>query len=353
MDAIKSAGYNIYFNDNCYSYLAENIQQGDYSKIFILADTNTSRLCLPLFLPSLVAGVPVEIIEIDAGEEYKTLETCTRVWEALTELGADRRSLLINLGGGVVTDLGGFVAAAFKRGMDFINVPTTLLAMVDASVGGKTGVDLGNIKNQVGVIKNPVAVLIDTAYLDTLPQQELRSGLAEMLKHGLIADKNYWNNFTSLSGLTTDDFLPLIHRSVTLKNEIVQQDPYEKNVRRLLNFGHTSGHAIETYFLNIKKPLLHGEAVAIGMVLEACLSFEKKLLPAEEYIEIRTVITSIFDTITFSAADIEEIIALMVHDKKNEFGKVNFVLLEKIGKGVINQPVEKELIIRAFDDYSR
>jgi 3-dehydroquinate synthase len=353
MQAIETSGYTIQFNEGCYTYLQKLLVPGSYSTIFVLADTNTSDHCIPHFLAQVATEIPIEIIEIEPGEANKTIKTCIEVWHVLTDLGAERKSLLINLGGGVVTDLGGFAASTFKRGIDFINVPTTLLAMVDAAIGGKTGVDLGSIKNQVGVINNPEAVLVDTTFLETLPAEEMRSGLAEMLKHGLITDKGYWNNFTDLNGLTTDDIGRLIHRSVEIKTEIVLQDPNENGIRKILNFGHTMGHAIESYFLENenKTTLLHGEAVAIGMILEAHFSLEKKYITTGEYIEIKSVISSIFEKVSFTPEDIDAIIKLLVHDKKNEFGAVNFVLLQGLGRAVINQPVENALIYKAFDDY--
>jgi len=353
MQHITSSGYNIYFNNDCYTYLKELLVQGSYSNIFIIADENTSQHCLPNFLAQLATELPIEIIEFDAGEINKNIETCIQVWHALTDMGADRKSLVINVGGGVVTDLGGFAASTFKRGMDFINVPTTLLAMVDASVGGKTGVDLGVLKNQIGVINNPVAVLIDTQYLETLPGAEMRSGLAEMLKHGLIEDEKYWAEFSNLDGLTTDDLGSLIYRSVLIKNNVVMQDPTEKGLRKILNFGHTLGHAIESYFLESpdKTTLLHGEAIAIGMMLEAHISMAQNMLPETEYIQIKEVILSIFPKVEFTAQDIEIVIGLLIHDKKNEAGKVQFVLLERIGHAVINKEVENQLIFNAFADY--
>lgn len=353
MQPIQSAGYSIYFNEDGYVHLQQLLAPGAYSKLFVLADSNTAQHCMPRFLQQLATDIEIEIIEIEPGEENKTIDTCTGVWRALAELGADRKSLMVNVGGGMVTDLGAFVASTFMRGIDYVNVPASLLAMVDASVGGKTGVDLDNLKNHVGVFSTPKAVVIDVNFLETLPQEEMRSGLAEMLKHGIIADRNYWNNFADMSGLTTDDLAMLIHRSVEIKNEIVLADPKEQGERMLLNFGHTLGHAIESYFLGLpeKPTLLHGEAVAIGMILEAYLSLEKGLLPIEEYREIKEVISYIFPPITFTDSDIETIIALLAHDKKNAFGTVNFVLPETIGSAKIRQQAENALIYKAFADY--
>jgi len=355
MQHIQSSGYNIYFNGECYNYLQKLLQPGSYSTVFIITDENTSQHCLPNFLAQLATELPFEIIEIEPGESNKTIETCIQVWHALTDLGADRKSLIINVGGGVVTDLGGFAACTFKRGMDFINVPTSLLAMVDASVGGKTGVDLGVLKNQIGIINNPIAVLVDTQFLETLPAEQMRSGLAEMLKHGLIESKDYWKELTDLNNLTTDDLGSLIYQSVQIKNEVVMQDPNEKGLRKILNFGHTLGHAIESYFLESddKTTLLHGEAIAIGMILEGYISARQNLLPEAEYQELKSVIHSIFPKVSFSQNDINSIISLLVHDKKNESGKVQFVLLERIGHAVINKTVDNSLIFNAFEDYQK
>jgi len=225
--------------------------------------------------------------------------------------------------------------------------------MVDASVGGKTGVDLGVLKNQVGIISNPKAVLVDTVFMETLPTEQMRSGLAEMLKHGLIADKAYWNEFTGLAGLTTDDLGGLIHRSVEIKNEVVAQDPYEKGLRKILNFGHTLGHAIESHFLEDedKTALMHGEAIAVGMVLEAHISLQLGLISETEYREIKEVIRALYMPVRFSPQDVEEIIKLTAHDKKNEAGVVKYTLIEKIGLAVINKSAENDLIISAFADY--
>jgi 3-dehydroquinate synthase len=293
------------------------------------------------------------VLEIEPGEEQKTIDTCVSIWNVLTEYGADRKSLVINIGGGVVTDLGGFVAATFKRGIDFIHVPTTLLAMVDASVGGKNGVDLGNLKNQVGTITTPRLLLIDTAFLASLPQNQMRSGLAEMLKHGLIYDKPYWEKFIDLAQFDFADFDTLLYRSVEIKCEIVSQDPTEKGIRKALNFGHTLGHAIESHFLESdeKQTLLHGEAIAAGMILEAYISKEKGWLSQAEFDEVNTVIKNVFDTIEMDADDVSEIQKLLVHDKKNEYGKVLFALLDGIGGIKINAEVENELILKAFDAY--
>lgn len=353
MQTIKANHYEIFFNENCYHYLSELLTPERYSKIFVIVDENTSQYCLPTFLSQLATEITIEIIELEAGKPYKNIATCLEVWQAMTDLGGDRKSIVLNLGGGVVTDLGSFVACTFKRGIDFINVPTTLLSMVDASVGGKNGVDLGNLKNQIGIIREPKAVLIDTAFLSSLSAREMRSGLAEMLKHGLIADKAYWNKFKSLKDLNTEDLDVLIHQSVEIKNSIVSEDLTENGIRKSLNFGHTLGHAIESYFLENenKENLLHGEAVALGMILEAYLSMAKGYLTSEEYQEIKYHLNDIYEIVDFNEKDIQNIIDLMIYDKKNEFGKVQFALLESIGKIKINQFCDNDLIYNAFEDY--
>ena len=354
MQTITANNYNVYFDSKGYKTLAEMLKPSHYSKIFILVDENTSQYCLPHLLNNLATEIEIEIIELEVGEIHKNIATCTEVWGALSELGGDRKSILINLGGGVISDLGGFVACTFKRGIDFINIPTTLLSMVDASIGGKNGVDLGNLKNQIGIIREPKAVIVDTQFLNTLPQNEMRSGLAEMLKHGLIFDKKYWDKFKNLKDLSTEDLNHLIHQSIQIKNTIVCEDLTENGIRKSLNFGHTLGHAIESYFLenDSKTSLLHGEAIAVGMILESFISREKGLLKNEEYQEIKYIINDIFERIEFTQNEIEKIIELLIFDKKNEFGKVQFALLDGIGKIKINQESDNELIYKAFRDYS-
>jgi len=350
MKSIQTETYPIHFNSNSYKALNTHLKQTNYSLIFILVDENTHNLCLTKFLQQVETTCTIEIIEIESGEEHKTIETCVGVWNVLSELGADRKSLIINLGGGVVTDLGGFVASTFKRGINYINVPTSLLAMVDASVGGKTGVDLGHLKNQIGVINSGEMVLIDTSFLETLPENQMRSGLAEMLKHGLIYSRDYWNKFTTTETLNYDD---LIYESVIIKNSIVTQDPLEENLRKTLNYGHTLGHAIESYFLSHpeKEALLHGEAVAIGMILANYISTELTGLSKVENDEIKTVIKTIFGEVTVLPSDYDAIIELLKYDKKNEHGNINFVLLEDMGKTKINCLVSNDVIVKAFEYY--
>ncbi len=353
--AKMAIGAPVFYRENAYEKLATYLAENKASKIFILVDSNTHNFCLSIFLARLTTEIPIEVIEMEAGETHKNLETCSQIWNVLSELGADRKSLMLNLGGGVVTDLGGFVASCFKRGIPYINIPTTLLAMVDASVGGKTGVDLGNLKNQIGVINNAKMVLIDPGYLKSLPANEMRSGLAEILKHGLIKDEAYWNKLTALSELNLEDLDKIIEESVNIKAEIVARDPEEKDLRKTLNYGHTLGHAIESYFLThaTKTRLLHGEAVAIGMILATFISSELKKFPKKKMQQITRSILDMYGKVEFEDRDITEIIDLMKYDKKNEFGKINFVLLEDIGKPLIDCLVPNDVIYKAFDFYGK
>lgn len=354
MNSIQAANYFVHFNSNCYTKLHKHLQDSNYSKIFILVDSQTHKHCLPNFLAVLATETPIEVIEIASGEIHKNIETCTGVWNVLSELNADRKSLLINVGGGVVTDLGGFVASTFKRGISYINVPTSLLSMVDASVGGKTGVDLGTLKNQIGVINIPEMVLIDTSFLNTLPANQMRSGLAEMLKHGLIYDQAYWKKMINLSNFTIEDLDILIHESVQIKNSVVTEDPTEKGLRKILNFGHTLGHAIESYLLTheTKEALLHGEAIAIGMILACYISNKQEQFPAEKLSEIKKVILDMYGKVQLDHSDYEAIIELMKYDKKNSHGNINFVLLNDIGTPVLDKIVPNSTIIDAFNFYN-
>ncbi|MBJ6368653.1 3-dehydroquinate synthase [Snuella sedimenti] len=354
MDSITANNGIIHFNDTCFPSINQHLKKKNFSKIFILVDENTHENCLPYFLSKLETDTAIEIIEIEAGEIHKTIDTCVGVWNTLSELDADRKSLLINIGGGVITDLGGFVASTFKRGIAYINVPTSLLAMVDASVGGKTGVDLGHLKNQIGVISTPDIVLIDTQFLNTLPQNQMRSGLAEMLKHGLISNASYWNKFKDLSKLTLDDLDTLIYESVLIKKHVVDADPFENGLRKTLNYGHTLGHAIESYFLSNpdKTTLLHGEAIVIGMVLASYISTELAGFPKETTLEIKNILKGHYGHVEITKDDYPKIMDLLKYDKKNYHGNINFVLLEAIGKPKIDCLVEDKIILDAFEFYA-
>lgn len=343
---------NISYEEKGLKNLYHILSDKNYSSVFVLVDTNTKEKCLNRFVRiSKIENATV--LTMPAGEENKNLITCEALWNELSFLGADRDSALINLGGGVVTDLGAFVACTFKRGIDFYNIPTTLLSMVDASLGGKTGIDLGSLKNQIGTIQEPQEVIIDSEWLSTLQIKEIRSGFAEMLKHGLIASPDYWNSLKLIKKLTPPILTDYIKTSIKLKSEIVISDPKEKGLRKILNFGHTLGHAIESYFLAspTKKRLLHGEAIAIGMVLEAYLSVHCSELSIEEANDIKTTFSNHFGIVKISTIEQNEIINLLRHDKKNKAGRINFSLLKSIGIPKIDVEVPKEYFPKAFKYY--
>jgi len=351
MQTIQAVSYPVHFNENGYKKLAEFLSENSYSSIFILVDNNTHELCYPRFIQNLATETRIEVIEIEAGEIHKNLETCIGIWNAMTELGADRKSLMITVGGGVITDMGGFVSSAFKRGIDFINIPTTLLSMVDASVGGKTGVDLGVLKNQIGFFANPQMVIVDPEYLQTLSDREIRSGTAEILKYGLTYDVHLFNEIKDNSDLNIVD---LIHRSIEIKNEVVIEDPKEAGLRKILNYGHTLGHAIESYFLETesKENLTHGEAIAIGMVCESYMSAKLLGFPFDVVDQIKETVLKIYGKIEILESDFDAITALLKHDKKNVGGNVNFVLLNKLEDFKLDCKVPIDIVIDSMKYYN-
>ena len=296
----------------------------DYSQIAILVDENTKRDCLSIFLSANPQLNHALIIEIKSGEENKNILTCNFIWQQLTENNFDRNSLLINLGGGVIGDMGGFCGSTYKRGIDFIQIPTTLLAMVDASVGGKLGIDFDGLKNQVGLFKNPKTVIIYPEFLKTLDKNQLVFGFAEVVKHALIADKEFWNTILE-TPFEKLNWNYIIETSVQIKNKIVLNDQREKGERKKLNFGHTFGHAIESFYLQKGTPIFHGQAIALGMLIESKMSDLSKL----EQREITEFILSNF-TLPYNPAK-NKLIAFMQNDKKNKVGKINFSLLKGIG----------------------
>jgi 3-dehydroquinate synthase len=275
------------------------------------------------------------------------MEVCFQVWQALSDYEIGRKDLIINLGGGVVTDMGGFIAAVFKRGLDFIHVPTTLVGMVDAAIGGKTGIDLGPYKNQIGVFKQPVLVLIDTIFLSTLNDSERLNGYAEMLKHALIFDRELWDLLT-VSHLNKVCNRKFIERSAKIKMSIVEKDPFEKDLRKVLNYGHTIGHALEGYFLELNEFLPHGQAVGIGMIAETYLSHKKGLLSEMAMKNILSHLSAVFHVPEFSKNAIPQILKLCRNDKKNESTKINFTLLCEIGNAKVNQHVSEADVAEAL-----
>jgi 3-dehydroquinate synthase len=352
MKSIQAVTYPVHFQRKAYEKLSNLVQENNYSTIFILVDENTMEHCYPKFIPNFATDKRIEVIEIESGEINKNIETCIGVWNAITELGGDRKSLVITLGGGVITDLGGFVASCFKRGIDFVNIPTTLLSMVDASVGGKTGVDLGVLKNQIGLFANPQMVIVDTDYLTTVTDREIKSGTAEIIKYGITYDLKLFNEIKHNKGLKIND---LIYRSIEIKNEVVLQDPKEQNLRKILNFGHTLGHAIESFYLESedKENLTHGEAIAIGMVCESFMSSKLLGFPTEKLSEIKDVILSIYNKTNLLKEDFTNIMELLKHDKKNVNGQVNFVLLNDYESHKLDCKVSEELIIESMEFYNK
>lgn len=318
-----------------------------WTNLYILVDENTKEDCLPLLLESSKMLKEANVLVLDPGEDTKTIEIADSLWNSLLETGADRKSLLINLGGGVVTDLGGFVASTFKRGIDFIHVPTSLLGQVDAALGGKTGVNLEYSKNQVGTFAHPLFVFVDSQFLRTLPERELLSGLAEVIKYGLIADRKLFELLKAKDSLIPN-LDSIIAASIQTKEEFVKSDFKETGDRKKLNFGHTVGHAIESYFLG---EVLHGEAVAAGMVCESYLSHKKGMISAEEMMAIHQMIFSFFNKIELQQKMFPKLIEEMRLDKKNEDGKLNFTLLIGIGESEINHYMDENIVIESLNYY--
>lgn len=329
--------------------LFQFIQLKKPTKIAVLVDENTSEHCFPLIQEVIPQA---SLITIKSGEENKNLQTCQHIWQSLTDLQFDRKGLLINLGGGVIGDMGGFCAATFKRGIYFIQIPTTLLSQVDASVGGKLGVDFFGFKNHVGLFKIPDQVIIDTQFLHTLITREIRSGFAEIIKHCLIADAQKWDELTSIP-YQEQNWDDLVAHSIKIKDQVTLADPFEAGLRKILNFGHTIGHAIETHFLSIpEKKLLHGEAIAVGIICEAYLSLEKGFISQSDVEEIAQYILSIYGKNNISQEDIDALIPYTMQDKKNESAVVMASLLDQIGKANYNISLSEDDIERSIYYYN-
>ena len=338
---------SIIFTADAGMVLAELLDGTKHEDIFIVADKHTVLFCDRLF--EKVDWPPSHVTVLDCGEENKSVESVSRIWMMLSKQGARRSSILVCVGGGVVTDLGGFAASTFKRGMRCINVPTTLLAQVDASLGGKTGFNFNGLKNEIGTFSIPEKVIIDPRFLNHLPVRERMSGFAEMIKHGLLSNREYLTRLLNLEHqeMTQEYMLELIRRSVTIKNEIVTRDPREQGLRKVLNFGHTIGHAIESLSITRGTPLLHGEAVALGLVAELYLSVKEKGFPEEIYREVRNFVKQHYPP--YPLMDhVDTLYELMLHDKKNERWGVNFTLLSGIGEFSLDNYCSKDLVVEAL-----
>lgn len=342
MPTVKTPNYKVEINKD-FDQLNKFLLKQKPSKLFILVDENTKEHCLPILHEQLDCGY--EIIQVVSGETNKSLDSCVHIWNKFIAAKADRKSLLINLGGGVIGDMGGWAAASYMRGIPFVHMPTTLLSMVDASVGGKLGVDFCGYKNMLGTFHDPDLVWIHTPFLKTLDNRELLSGFAEVIKHGLIQSKSLWETI-KVKGTELDDveWSKVIHDSVKIKNKVVTQDPKENDLRKILNFGHTIGHAIESHFLNTDKELLHGEAIAKGMIAEAYLSFKTKRISIIEMEEINSLLESIYRLPDLTDKDIDAIITLMAMDKKNQKGKKLFSLIKGIGNCDFDVEVDNKVI---------
>lgn len=330
--------------------LVNAISECEHDRIFVLTDETTQQLCWPKIknFKALKNSTP---IIIKATDTHKNLDTLSQVWQALSNGGATRHSLMINLGGGMVTDLGGFAASTFKRGIDFINIPTTLLAMVDASVGGKTGINFGGLKNEIGVFSDSRFVIINTQFLDTLDHDNICSGYAEMLKHGLISDERTWAELVTFD-LDTPDLSQLqrmVAESIKVKERIVETDPHEHGIRKALNLGHTMGHAFESFAMRRGTPILHGYAVAYGLISELYMSARKTAFPTDRMHQTVRFIRENYGTFNITCDDYPTLIELMHHDKKNTSGIINFTLLGNVGDIRINQTANEEEIKEALD----
>lgn len=347
MNKISLSDYEIIFDDSLQS-LNNFLSENKYSTVFVLVDENTNEYCLPV-LKNIITDF--KIIEIKSGEVNKNLSSCEIIWQQLIENNADRKALFINLGGGVIGDMGGFAASCYKRGIDFINIPTTLLSQVDSSIGGKLGIDFKYGKNLIGLFRNPKKVFISPQFFKTLPPRQFINGWAEIFKHALIQDKTQWQHYKELDILNTD-MNDVVYHSLLIKKVVVETDPFEKGLRKILNFGHTIGHAIEAYSLeNEKDSLLHGEAIAIGMICEAYLSVKRSGLTENELKEIETVLLKHFPKYDISNFDTEKLLNIISIDKKNERTTILAALLSEIGKCEYDIQISKEEIKESIAYY--
>lgn len=339
----------ITYTANIHDALCKSLQLAEADRVFVLVDDRTLTECLPRVRPCLPPETVV--IAIAAGDDNKTSESLSRVWLSLSENGASRRSLLVNLGGGMITDLGGFAAATFKRGIRFLNLPTTLLSMVDAAVGGKTGINFNGLKNEVGAFKEAEEVIIYAPFLLTLDKENLLSGYAEMIKHGLLSSRKTWAAHLSFDPLNPalEPLERLIRESIAVKRSIVEADPYEAGLRKSLNLGHTFGHAIESLSLERHAPLLHGYAVAYGLICDLYLSAAYCGFPQQVLRQTATFIRNLYGAPTLTCKDYPRIYELTAHDKKNVAGSIRTTLLEDIGAPRLDYSLTRDDIYEALD----
>lgn len=340
---------NLLLSSDIPGELQDLIESNRFTRTAILVDENTERDCLPEISSGLKE---FDVIRIPSGEKNKTINTCEQIWSRLSDWQFDRKSLLINLGGGVICDMGGFAASTYKRGISFINIPTTLLAQVDASIGGKTGIDFKGYKNQIGLFREPLKIIVFAGFLKTLPEKETRSGFAEIIKHCLIADAKYFDIICDAGNLEDQKWNDLIMNSISIKQSIVSADPFESGPRKALNFGHTIGHGIESVFLGKEHPLLHGEAIAIGIICESFLSMEKNSLDKRQLDRITRLISNVFEKVEISPEEMEKILSAIMQDKKNEGGEIRITLIPEIGKVSVNQMISIEDARKSLSFYN-
>lgn len=348
--SIENTEHEISLGPQSWSKLNTLLNKGRWSSIFVLTDEATAKFCFPIFQKNL-PKTTIKLLTIPQGEHSKSIQWTQKLWEELAENGGDRKSLMINLGGGVVTDLGGFVASTYRRGIDYINIPTTLLSMVDAAIGGKTGIDLGVLKNQIGVVAQPKGIFIFPEFLETLPHRELTSGWMEMVKHGFIDSSAYLDRCLVKPSIENTKIDELIWASVQIKNQVVTEDPLEYGRRKTLNFGHTLGHAIESYCMDHypKEYIKHGEAVGIGMALALYLSHRTQGFSEVKLYDYRARMKKIIPDFHFDISEQHKIISYLKHDKKNTHGRINFVLLKDVGDYVIDCQITNQEIFDAFN----
>ncbi len=343
----------IIYSQNIPQELDRLLEGMDYDRLFLLMDETTSTLCRPLLEGSKTITQATPII-IGAADTHKNIETLCDVWHALGEGGGSRKSLMVNLGGGMVTDLGGFAAATFKRGIRYVNIPTTLLSMVDAAVGGKTGINFGGLKNEIGAFRDSEAVIIDTTFLRTLDAENMCSGYAEMLKHALLSDEETWHEHLAFDLEHPDlaHLQELVRKSIGVKSRIVEEDPHERGLRKALNLGHTVGHAFESFAMKQERPILHGYAVAYGLVCELYLSCRLAGFPEAKMRQAFGFVRQHYGTFRFTCDDYSTLLGFMRHDKKNTDGVINFTLLEDVGKLRLDSHATEQEIEDMFDFYT-